>query len=90
MPKLKRLPGVQLVPMGNGRALISLDPDYSIAQLELDVRDAREQANSLNDAERALLLSIGSILREARHSRRVTLKPRTIIVIERKRQRRPA
>src|SRR5438128_629339 len=36
---LKRLAGVQLVPVDGARALISLDPTYSIPQLELDVRD---------------------------------------------------
>src|SRR4051812_4460961 len=28
--ELRRLPGVQLVPIGNGRALISLEPHYSV------------------------------------------------------------
>src|SRR6185436_16436456 len=36
---LKRLAGVQLVPVGDGRALISLDRPHSIPQLELSVRD---------------------------------------------------
>ena len=85
---LKRLHGVQLVPLGNGRALISLDPGYSIAQLELDVRDARERTNHLSSEERALLKSISTILREARQSPRTAVKARTIIVLQRKRARR--
>src|SRR6266545_1683935 len=40
---LKRLPGVQLVPVGDGRALISLDRPLAIAQLELAVRDALQE-----------------------------------------------
>src|SRR4029079_11803361 len=37
---LTRLAGVQLVPLGSGRSLISLDGPHAIPQLELDVRDA--------------------------------------------------
>jgi hypothetical protein len=83
---LKRLPGVQLVPLNNGRALISLDPHYSIPQLELDLRDAMDQP-SLTATERELLREIGRILHGARRSRRVKATPRTIIVLERKRPR---
>ena len=36
---LRKLAGVQLVPIGNGRCLIALEPPYSIPQLELDIRD---------------------------------------------------
>lgn len=78
---LKRLPGVQLVPVGNGRALISLAPPHSISGFEVDIRDAlaREDANG---PERQTLESIAGILREARQSGRVTLCERTIIVLE--------
>src|SRR5262245_19526014 len=44
--ELGRLPGVQLVPIGNGRALISLAPRYSVPQLELDLRDAIERRDA--------------------------------------------
>lgn len=84
---LRRLPGVQLVPIGNGRALISLDARYSISQLELDLADALE-APDVTKPERDLLLTIGKILRETRRSRQLTATARTIIVLERKRQRR--
>jgi hypothetical protein len=86
---LKRLPGVQLVPFDDGRALISLDPDYSISQLELDVRDALEQ-RGLTLTERNVLRDIGKILYGARRSRQMTATPRTIIVLERKRRRKAA
>jgi hypothetical protein len=84
---LKRLSGVQLVPLDNGRALISLDHEYSIAQLELDIRDALE-SRTVASTERAVLQTIGGILRQARRSRDFTANPRTIIVIERRRARR--
>jgi hypothetical protein len=84
---LKRLPGVRLVPLGNGRALISLEEGYSIPRLELDLRDALE-GNGLKQAERALLKTIGGILRSARQSPNLDARPRTIIVLERTRARR--
>ena len=84
---LKRLAGVQLVPVGNGRALISLDHPHSIPQLELSVRDAIER-DGMPDVERRTLESIAEILQQARRSRGVTLEERTIIVLESKRQRR--
>jgi hypothetical protein len=84
---LKRLSGVQLVPIGNGRALISLDDARSVPQLELQLRDAIEQAGE-NGSERKTLEALAQILGEARRSRRVAVRERTIIVLESKRQRR--
>jgi len=83
---LKRMPGIQLVPLDSGRALISLDPDYSISRLELDVRDALER-KGLTPSERDVLRDIGKILHGARRSQEMTATPRTIIVLERKRRR---
>ena len=84
---LKRLRGVQLVPIGDGRCLISLEPRHSIPQLEIDIRDAlaREKMTSL---ERETLEGIAGILRDARLSHIATPEERTIIVLESRRQRR--
>jgi hypothetical protein len=82
---LKRLPGVQLVPAGNGRALISLDHPNSIPRLELDMRDALDAAE-IGDGERATLEAIAEILRHARHSPDLSLTERSIIVFESKRR----
>jgi hypothetical protein len=82
---LKRLDGVQLVPIGNGRALISLEQPRSTADLELEVRDALEQAEGV---ERQALAALADILRQARASKKVEIKERTIIVIAARRQRR--
>jgi len=84
---LKRLAGVQLVPVGNGRALISLEHPHSIPQLELSVRDAID-GGGMSAGERQTLEAIAEILRQARRSRGVTLEERTIIVLQSKRQRR--
>ena len=83
---LRRLPGVQLVPVGNGRALISLDPPGSVADLELSVRDALELPG-VSQSERTTLEALAAILRDARQSRGVAITERTIIVLEAKRRR---
>ncbi len=77
---LRRLRGVQLVPIGDGRALISLDPSMSISALELQVRDALE-TGAVQDHEREALKSIADILRRGRASRDLTFEARTIIVL---------
>jgi hypothetical protein len=84
---LKRLAGVQLVPIGNGRALISLEHSQSISQLELAIRDAIDADRSIGP-ERETLEAIADILRQARQSGEVVLEERTIIVLTRKRRRR--
>jgi|SRR5262249_21733694 len=81
--ELRRLPGVQLVPIGNGRALISLQPPYSVPQLELDLRDAIDRDDT-PASERQTLTAIADILQHARRSRQVSLEERMIIVLESK------
>jgi hypothetical protein len=82
---LKQLPGVQLVPIGQNRALISLDRPYSVARLELDVRDVLVR-EGVKGVERQTLEAIADILRRARLSKTVRLEERTIIVLESKRR----
>ena len=84
---LKRLPSVQLVPIGNGRCLIALEPPHSIPQLELDIRDVLAR-DSITGAERGTLEAVVEILRGARASRDLKPEERTIIVLESKRKRR--
>jgi hypothetical protein len=81
---LKQLAGVQLVPVGNGRALISLALPNSIQQFELDLRDAMEK-KGIGATDKATLAAIADILRRARLSRHVSLEERTIVVLESKR-----
>jgi hypothetical protein len=82
---LKQLPGVQLVPIGQNRALISLDRPYSASRLELDVRDILVR-DSVKGVERQTLEAIADILRRARLSKTVRVEERTIIVLESKRR----
>jgi hypothetical protein len=84
---LKRLAGVQLVPIGDGRALIALSLPHSIPELELDIRDALRRGDVAGPDEQTLE-SVADILRDARLSRAVDVQQRTIIVLTSKRQRR--
>jgi len=79
-PTLRRLRGVQLVPVGNGRALISLSSSMSISSLELQVRDALERMAPQN-REREGLQMLADILRRSRGSRKLASEARTIIVL---------
>jgi hypothetical protein len=86
---LKRIAGVQLVPIGNGRALISLERTQSIAGFELELVDALAQSRA-SELERQTLGAIVEILRQTRRSHRSILEARTIIVFQTKRRRRSA
>jgi hypothetical protein len=86
---LRKLPGVQLVPIGAGRCLIALEPPYSIPQLELDIRDLLTHKR-VHVSERKTLDAVADILRTARVSRDVIPEQRTIIVLEARRSRRSA
>jgi hypothetical protein len=78
---IRRLAGVALVPLPDGRALISLDQQVSVAEFEVMVGDALD-ADGVAPSERAVLEHLRDILRDARRSRRVTLRERNIIVLE--------
>lgn len=78
---IERLPGVALVPLPDGRSLISLDEDIGVAELEVLVRDALD-TSSTPASERASLQVLADILRSARRSRSVSLSRRNIIVLE--------
>jgi hypothetical protein len=86
-PTLRRLRGVQLVPVGDGRALISLAAATPISSLELQVRDALEKMPP-RSREREGLQSLADILRRSRGPRGLTSEARTIIVLASKTRRR--
>ena len=83
---LRRMRGVQLVPVGEGRALIALEQPHSVAQLELDLRDALDRAK-FQPGEKPVLESVAEILRSARQSHALTMVERSIIVLEGRRRR---
>lgn len=83
---LRRLAGVELVPIGNGRALISLEAPQSVSSLELALRDALA-ASDTTPYEREALQDIADVLRDSRSKRGPLLRERTIIVLEARRSR---
>jgi hypothetical protein len=83
---LRRLRGVHLVPIGNGRVLISLSGSTSISSLELQVRDALERMEP-ESRDREGLESVAEFLRRGRGERGVTSEPRTIVVLASKSKR---
>ena len=83
---LRRLRGVELVPVGDGRALISLTTSTSILSLELQLRDVIERMEPGN-RDREGLESIVEILRRGRGDLGFTSEPRTIIVLASKTKR---
>ena len=88
MPALARISGVTLVPLPDGRALISLEDSMSVSDFELRLRDAIEEATAPEARERAMLSSIAEILRTARNARDITVHQRNIIVLQAARHRR--
>jgi hypothetical protein len=70
---LATMPGVELVPLADGRALIALEENIGFSDFELLVRDTLDQPD-LDATERFLLTEIGGILRQARRDARLTLR----------------
>lgn len=79
--------GVELVPLPDGRALISFPREKTIAEIELRLKDALEQPG-LSAADVTTFRSILDILRDARRSAEVSLLQRSIIILEARRKRR--
>jgi len=73
--------GVMLIPLSDGRALISFDPAMTTARLELTIRDVLED-RALIAEDRRVFAGIADILKAARRSRTVTLCQRQVIVLE--------
>lgn len=87
---LERIPGVTLVPLPDGRALISLEDSMSVYEFELKLRDAIDERSDLEGWERSAMSSIGEILKSARRAKGIAVHQRRIIVLQSVRRRRPA
>jgi hypothetical protein len=79
--------GVLLIPLSDGRALISFDESLSIARLELAIRDVLDDA-TISAEDGGVFSALAGILRTARRSGDVSLSQRTVIVLESARPRR--
>jgi hypothetical protein len=78
---LERRTGVTLVPLPDGRALISFARSLTPAHIELMLADALDDPE-LTDSDRAIFTAIQDILRSVRKTRGVTVEQRSIIVLE--------
>lgn len=79
---LERIPGVTLIPLPDGRALISLAEHVSVYEFELKLRDAVEEGDDIDARDRAVLLSIADILKAARSTKGIVVHQRSIIVLQ--------
>jgi len=77
---LKRLRGVELIPLSDGRALITLETSTGLDQFELGLRDVLDDGTH-SDSDREALAGVAMVLRRARQPG-TTMRTRTIIVVE--------
>ena len=78
---LEERAGVHLIPLPDGRALISFDQPRTIEELELLLYDALADP-TMTPEDRQLFEGIGAILTEARRSENVSLLRKSIVVLE--------
>ncbi len=78
---LEERTGVGLVPLPDGRALISFDRAVTIPQLALAIEDVLDDAE-LPEPDRLIFEAIKDILKAARRARGIVLQQRNIIVLE--------
>jgi hypothetical protein len=78
---LERRTGILLVPLPDGRALISFDEPKTIPELELQLQDLIEDREVVG-ADKAVFAQISGFLRDARRSEDVRVQRRHIIVFE--------
>jgi len=83
-PTLKQRTGVDLVPLPDGRALISFERPTTIEGLELTIADAVDDPR-LAPQDRAVFEAIRQILRTARQSTDVVMLQKSIIVLQTRR-----
>lgn len=82
-PVIEQRTGAKLVPLPDGRALVSLETHGTAALFELRVRDALDDP-SVIEGDRALFQSILDVLRRARQAGDIEVVERSIIVLARR------
>lgn len=85
----KGLHGINPVPLGDGRALLALEPGCGLADLEAAVTE-RLQLALPNAPERRFLSQLRTSIRGWRREGAYRFRSRSIIVVERRRMRRVA
>jgi hypothetical protein len=86
---LQERAGVELIPLPDGRALISFDDTLSASHIELRLADAMADPLLAAD-DRAVFVELADILRRARRDGTPSLQQRSIIVLHRTRALRPS
>jgi hypothetical protein len=76
---LKERTGAELVPLADGRALLSFDNETSVSQFELRLLDALADP-ALPEEDREIFVAVAEILRNSRRSGRGEVRQRNIIV----------
>lgn len=79
---LKNVEGASMIPLADGRALIALDPQRGVADLELAIVD-RLQRTMAGSEEQGELTRLRESLRRWRRTDGVRFHTRSIIVVER-------
>lgn len=79
--RLEQRTGILLVPLPDGRALISFDEPKTIPELELQLQDLIEDRDVVG-ADRLVFEQISGLLRDARRSSAVRVRRHHIIVFE--------
>jgi len=82
-PVLTQRTGVELVPIGDGRALLTFDERLTIPQLELRVRDVLNDGG-LTIEHRNVFEQLADILGSIRRTSDIELRQRSIVVMQRK------
>ena len=85
VPGSLKLPGVNVIPLHGDRAFLALEPGCGVADLEIAVIDRLEEQD-LDPDERRSLTELRALLRQWRRDPRITFRPRSIIVVERRRR----
>jgi len=79
---LESIPGVTLVPLPDGRALISLHESVSVSEFEVRLLDAIDTAGRADGADRSAMSSIAETLKSARQTKGISLHQQSIIVLK--------
>jgi hypothetical protein len=82
---LRERTGVELVPLPDGRGLISFDERLSISDFELRIRDALADL-TLDRNDRTVFETLANILKTARRDDEVGVQLRSIVVLHRKKR----
>jgi hypothetical protein len=77
----KRLRGVSMIPLADGRAFLAFDQGASLADLEVAICDRLEETTNRSQ-EREELTQLRDLVRGWRRNREITFRTKSIIVAE--------